>query len=112
MKRLQMLLALLALHLIFPRVMRGIWRLEITRPDVSPKRRSKRRFDSAKEEFKALEIAHALGMSRRGVQRRAEREQWPFQVRPALGGQTRFYAFATLPRGVQKALLRADGSAE
>lgn len=52
------------------------------------------------------EIAAALGIELRSVQRRATKESWPAQNRAVRGGQKAFFAIADLPTDVQRALVR------
>ena len=53
----------------------------------------------------ARDIAAALGMHKRNIEKRAHRESWPFTERAARGGKRRLYAVAKLPQDVQAALL-------
>lgn len=52
------------------------------------------------------EIAQALGITKRTVERRAKRENWPFEASAVRGGQQRLYPIATLPASVGKDIER------
>ena len=55
-------------------------------------------------EFKASQIAVAIGRSTRAIQRRAFEEGWRHETRRALGGQYAFYIARRLPKDVVAAL--------
>lgn len=57
--------------------------------------------------FDLMAIADALGITKRGALKRADREGWPYETRVVSGGAKRFYSMATLPVDVQDALKRA-----
>lgn len=54
----------------------------------------------------AAEIAQALGLTKRSIERRAEKESWPFEESAVRGGQQRLYPLASLPADVAKAVER------
>lgn len=49
-------------------------------------------------------IATALGITKRAVTKRAEKDAWPFEERIARGGPKRFYLVSRLPVSIQAAL--------
>lgn len=51
-----------------------------------------------------VEIAHALGISKRSVERRAINNAWMFDEELSNGGKKRFYPLATLPADIVNAL--------
>lgn len=56
------------------------------------------------QRYTLAEIAAALGKHKTSMMRRAEKEAWPFNEEPALGGKKRYYPIATLPKPVADAL--------
>lgn len=60
----------------------------------------------AAQRFTSAQIAEALGVVRRSVDRIAGREGWRFTEESTRGGQRRLYALADLPAPVQAALVR------
>jgi putative transposase len=58
----------------------------------------------ATEKRALIEIAAALGISKRGVERRATRECWIFDEVPGIGGKRRLYPLAALPKEIVNAL--------
>jgi hypothetical protein len=50
-------------------------------------------------------IATAMSITKRGIELRASREQWPFESRPQRGGPKRFYPVARLPADVRAAVM-------
>ena len=60
----------------------------------------------------ARQIASALGLSERHVQRRAEQQGWRYLTVATLGGQKRMYDQAGLPEDVQDALRVAEARNE
>lgn len=60
----------------------------------------------AAQRFTSAQIAEALGIVRRSVDRIACREAWRFTAEATRGGQRRLYALADLPGPVQVALVR------
>jgi putative transposase len=60
---------------------------------------------SMKDTATVKQIAEALGVTERSIQRRAEREQWPHERRPGRGGG-KAYHVASLPEPVRIALAR------
>ena len=58
----------------------------------------------------AAELAQVLGVTARAVQKRAADEAWPYEERPAAHGRgrCRFYALATLPWDVRRAVQASD----
>lgn len=54
--------------------------------------------------FALSEIATASAISKRTIERRATRQQWPYIERPVRGGMQRLYAFKDLPADLQAAL--------
>ncbi|WP_241087310.1 hypothetical protein [Candidatus Vondammii sp. HM_W22] len=44
-----------------------------------------------------VEIAEALGLSKKSVSTRAKRASWPYREKAALGGQRRLYSLTSLP---------------
>lgn len=57
------------------------------------------------EAFDSAAIAAALGVSKRAIEMRANRETWAFEVRTARGGAKRFYSATKLPADVQAAVV-------
>ncbi len=57
------------------------------------------------------QIAAATGKTKRGMQHRAEREQWPFEDKTGLGGTRRVYTVAKLPTDIQAALALSSAPA-
>jgi len=55
--------------------------------------------------FDLAEIACALNVTKRAIEMRANKENWPFEARSMRGGQKRFFASAALPADVQAAVL-------
>lgn len=51
--------------------------------------------------YSIAEIAAALGVTKNAVQRRANREAWPFEEASVRGGKKRLYATAVLPRAIR-----------
>lgn len=49
----------------------------------------------------ANQLSQYLGITKRSVQRRANREKWPFKEQKGLGGITRMYSFDSLPGTVK-----------
>ncbi len=49
-------------------------------------------------------IADALGISKQGCQKRANKEAWPFDEVPFAGGNKRVYPLATLPKVVRESI--------
>lgn len=62
--------------------------------------------EMASQRFTSAQIAEALGVVRRSVDRIAGRECWRFTEEATRGGQRRLYALADLPTPVQAALVR------
>jgi putative transposase len=63
--------------------------------------------DGSREADRALdarEIASVLGIAKRSVERRAERQSWPYTETTGLGGKRRMYPLASLPSDVQAAV--------
>ncbi len=56
-------------------------------------------------------IASALGITKRSAERRATKENWPFESRAARGGAKRYYMARSLPADVQAALFLRAGAA-
>lgn len=56
------------------------------------------------DRISASEIARALGIGRRAVLRRAERERWPYDPSASRGGAARQYPIDSLPDDVRAAL--------
>ncbi|WP_295936957.1 transposase domain-containing protein [uncultured Xanthomonas sp.] len=56
-------------------------------------------------------IASALGITKRSAERRATKENWPFESRAARGGAKRYYTARSLPADVQAALFLRAGAA-
>ncbi len=54
--------------------------------------------------FAVADIAHAMGLHRTNVLRRAEKEGWPFEERTGRGGTKRLYPLNQLPADVRKAV--------
>ena len=54
----------------------------------------------------ADQVAAALGIRKRSVERRAEKEAWPYKEESCRGGRRRLYDLATLPNEVQQAVAR------
>lgn len=54
-------------------------------------------FLSVESDATLVEIAKVLGITKRSVERRAEKESWPFEEVPVRGGRQRLYPLATLP---------------
>lgn len=54
--------------------------------------------------YTPAEIAEAMGVTKRTIERRAEREFWPFEEIAGRGGKKRFYPLASLPKDLQSAL--------
>ncbi len=59
--------------------------------------------------FTAREIAEALGVPKRKLNRRATRERWPCSEAPCRGGRLRLYRWTDLPEPIQAALLNTNG---
>lgn len=57
-------------------------------------------------EFTIAEIADVLRVSKRGAEKRAEREAWSFAETTARGGTQRLYSMDALPEEVQLAIAR------
>ena len=55
-------------------------------------------------EFKASQIAVALGCSTRNATRRAYEERWRYEMRRGMGGVFPFYLARRLPKDVASAL--------
>lgn len=55
-----------------------------------------------------IAIASAMGITPRGVMKRAERERWPYTEQRVSGGMRRLYAVGALPAEVQAAVLLAQ----
>lgn len=55
-----------------------------------------------------IAIASAMGITPRGVMKRAERERWPYTEQRVSGGMRRLYAVDVLPPEVQAAVLLAQ----
>ncbi len=51
------------------------------------------------------QLASYLSVTKRTIQRKAIREQWPFYEQTGLGGTKRVYAFATLPENVKMTVM-------
>lgn len=58
--------------------------------------------------YTAAEIASAMGVTKRSVERLAVRENWPFIEEAVLGGKRRQYPAASLPVEAQRELRRRD----
>lgn len=61
---------------------------------------------SPDQSINLVQIAEALDLTKRAVELRAAREQWPFAARTERGGARRYYPLATLPSDVQIAVYR------
>lgn len=67
--------------------------------------------DGGAPSTKAIDIhrvATALGQTKRGALKRADREAWAYETRRVSGGAKRFYAFDCLPADVREAIQRAQ----
>ena len=51
------------------------------------------------------QLAEYLQVTKRSVQRRAKREQWPFKACTGLGGTRRMYTFVSLPNDVKQRVI-------
>lgn len=52
--------------------------------------------------YSVAEIAAVLGVTRNAVQRRANREAWPFEEQTTRGGWRRLYSEQALPRAIAR----------
>lgn len=57
------------------------------------------------EAFDLSQIAAALNVAKRSVERRASKENWTFSTRTGRGGEKRYYPLSGLPTEVQAAIL-------
>lgn len=62
----------------------------------------------AVESFDAAQIAAALGVTKRAVNKRSEREKWPFIEQAVRGGKLKVYSIALLPEDVRESIRRAE----
>ena len=51
------------------------------------------------------QLSTYLGVTKRTIQRRSNREGWPFIIATGLGGTRRLYAFETLPAKVRNRVI-------
>lgn len=56
------------------------------------------------QQVTAKEIATALGVSKRAIEVRANRNRWPYEEQPARGGRRRLYPLAQLPEEIRAAI--------
>lgn len=61
--------------------------------------------------FDIKQIAHALRITKRSAERRANNDAWAFDLVTGRGGQKRMYPLASLPSDVQAAVRHADAVA-
>ncbi|HZF97873.1 MAG TPA: DDE-type integrase/transposase/recombinase, partial [Pseudoxanthomonas sp.] len=60
------------------------------------------------ETFDAAQIAAVLGVTKRAINKRSERENWPFAERAVRGGKVKLYPIGLLPEEVREAIRRAE----
>ena len=58
--------------------------------------------------FTSKQIAYYLSVSRRAIELRAQRNQWPYTTRPGRGGQVRYYAYKDLPADIRGRLIKTQ----
>ena len=58
------------------------------------------------ESLDAAQIAAALGITKRAINKRSEREQWPYIEQAVRGGRLKVYSIALLPEDVRESIRR------
>ena len=56
------------------------------------------------KDYTAKEIARALGITKRPIEKRAAKEAWPYIEQAVRGGKQRVYTYETLPEAVKAAI--------
>lgn len=59
---------------------------------------------NAEKRYDLEEVAKAIGITKRTLERRANKEGWPFEEVVGRGGKKRFYPLSALPKDIQAAL--------
>ncbi|MFX8262528.1 hypothetical protein ABTL46_21985, partial [Acinetobacter baumannii] len=62
--------------------------------------------------YDVRQLAAALGVTKRALELRAQRERWPFAEEPVRGGRRRLYPLESLPADVTAAIVLASRKIE